>query len=605
MQWLGNETFYTESDDYGNITWPYYTIQYTYTNLLEGGAFTTIFHNDVPLYYFTIHEDSSEIEFNNSIWKKVNLTANNKVLINATDGLKYYLNDELIFNESIDMPTDGKVDFQATTLPSVNNLVVYKDSQIEITKAQYIREYDIDNSVILKKVEELREDIHLLRHEINISDNIGSNLTKDYTELDVLSGVVSTGNYQSQSYIQNSTAEPLSWKNYTMRMDFQPYAQYHTFLLSIDGLMILFHNSNVYLYDKSDFRKIESPVVDGPNQLTLNAQDNNITISVNDVDLFQIKKPINFTNISIYSKKTVMAFGNIILTKKGCSKQNCRRVYVVDSERPITSRRDLKATADPELISTGLEVNPLLGIAAIFQGYYPLNTTNDYYLNDTFIDYDIELDPSLINEDIPSEEYLFDGQNAQVRNMLNYSFSYTFSLLEGAGLLETSFNSPEKIVSLIVSQSDNRSYLFTNTDGLVRRTAQVNINPETRHRIDVVYENGKSNFYIDGRKIFENIAIDLSNGFFSISALNTHFSIMNINLLDRSTKVNVPFSIDADPCRLRKIKEISLDNSYLYLDVDEKATFSKQFLIDEDFDFGKVSVVMPDKEIHFWVINND
>jgi len=597
MKWLGNETLYTESDDYGRIEWPHYSIQYSYTNLMEGGTFTTVFHNESPLYYFTIHEDSSEIEFN-GIRRKANLSASNNILINTTNGLKYYINDQLIFNESIDMPTNGWVDFNSTIIPSVTNLVVYQDSPIQVVSGKYIRDYSIDSSVIMKKLEESNQKISILRHEINISDN------PDYyndSELSILAGLNVSGIFESRAYIQNTTVEALPWANYTLRMDFQPYTQSHNLLVVIDDIKILFSNSDVYLYSGSNISKAKSPVVMGANQLLLNSNDDNIEISVNNQPLFTIKKQIRFENISLYTKKTLMAIGNILVTEKGCNKQSCRRVYSVESERSITQRRDLKATSNPEEISAGLGVNPLLGIAAILSGYTPQNESAPS------LDYDIELNPSVINENIPSEDYVFDGPNAAVNNKGNYSFSYTFSMLEGAGLLETSFHdtSGKKVATLILNQPENSSFLYTNTDQISRSTATLDMDIASRHRIDFVYESGKLDIYINGKKIHGNIQADLSNGFFSISTLNTHFLISDITFFDRSTRERVPFSTNEDPCRLRKIEDISLGKEYLYLNNGENASIAKNFTIKNNFDFGKVSVNMTDKEIHFWVIRND
>ena len=617
MEWLENDSeLYTQSEDYGNIDWPYYSIQYSYSNLLEGGTFTTIFHNNNTQYSFTIDEDASEVEFttNESIRKKVMLKPSNKILINVTGRIKYYINDELIFNKKIDMPANGKFDFKATTLPSLGNLVVYKDSPIEVTQAKYIREYDIDSSIILKRAEELRKDIDLLRIPINIStenstlslflnspqDNFSIN-NPNFNALSILSSINTISTFQSQSYIQNSSEEELSWKNYTLDINFQIFTEPHTFIVSIDDFMILFHNSDIFLIDNSTIQRKTSPVKVGANQLQLNSRDNNIVVSVNDFPLFNVIKPLEFKNISLYAKNTIMAFGNILLIKKGCNSISCRRIYRIESERHITQTREIGATTDPIPVSVELSAIPLLGIADIFKEYNLLNTSS------LLLEYDIEIDPSLINGDIPSEEYVFNGKNAIVTNQGNYSFSFTFNILEGIGLLETSFHDDDgkKIATIILSQPENKTFLFTNLDTILKRTADIDMDPQKRHRLDIVHEAGNSNFYFDGRNIFNNIAIDMSNGFFSISNFNTHIGIMDITLFDRTTRERVPFSINTDPCRLRKIDEILLDKNSLYLDAGEKTTIPNTFTIDGDFDYGLVSAYMPDKEIHFWVTKND
>ena len=613
MEWIENGTeLYTQSDDYGRIDWPYYSIQYQYTNLLEGGTFTTIFHDENEIYSFTIYEGTQEIEFNHSVRKKVELKPSNEILINATDGLRYYLNGEMIFNEKIDLPTTGKVDFSSTTLPSIRNLVVYKDSPVEVTQSKYIREYDIDTAIIQKKLEETRQDIELMSHEINITQedtaltqffsSSQDKFTINKTNInELLSSINTTSQFQSRSYLQNSSAEELSWKNYTINMDFQTFTRAYTFIIGADDFMILFHDADIFFIDDYTIQRIKSPVKVGANQLQLNSENNNLVVSVNDFPIFNAVKPLGFKNVSLYTKNTIMALSNIVLTKKGCNSQSCRRVYRIESEMPITQRRDIEATAEPIPALEVLYGVPMLGVAELFKEYTLLNSSA------SLLNYDIGIDPSLINEDISSEEYVFNGKNAIVANQGNYSFSFNFNVLEGIGLLEASFhnNDGKKIATIILSQPDNRLFLFTNVGSVSKKTAEIDMDPTKSHRLDIVYESGNAAYYFDGRKLIGNIAIDMSNGFFSISNFNTHSEIRDITLFDRNTRSRIPFSINADPCRLRKIKEIVLDKNYLYLDKGEKATIANNFTIDSNFDYGMVSVSMPDKEIHFWVTRND
>ena len=211
---------------------------------------------------------------------------------------------------------------------------------------------------------------------------------------ELLSSINTTSQFQSRSYLQNSSAEELSWKNYTINMDFQTFTRAYTFIIGADDFMILFHDADIFFIDDYTIQRIKSPVKVGANQLQLNSENNNLVVSVNDFPIFNAVKPLGFKNVSLYTKNTIMALSNIVLTKKGCNSQSCRRVYRIESEMPITQRRDIEATAEPIPALEVLYGVPMLGVAELFKEYTLLNSSA------SLLNYDIGIDPSLINEDI-------------------------------------------------------------------------------------------------------------------------------------------------------------------------------------------------------------
>ncbi len=654
---LGNSGFiYSESDNYGMIGWENYNIQYKYRNALNTGSFTTIFHDENNTKYsFTIYDDASEVEFayrdNGSIKRQrkriSNLKSENDVFINVSDGIKYYINEELIFSKNLDDITNGKIDFRMdSTYILINGLIAYRDSPIEVTHPEYIRDYNINSNLISKKITELRkkseEDVHLLRTETDLNAvceseacnelklylnnpqntySFGTGLEGDGKLLISLIEPDENQNFPSQAYLQNSTASELFWTDFTLKLDFQTFVQPHTFLIILDkNFMILFHCSDVYFIindnGMTEMHRRASPVKVGVNELFLESKNTNIIVKINRMPIFNFKGNMHFKDISLYTKKSFISFGDIILTSReeNCNSLaasiKCRQVYRIQSLRDVSQGSSMQVVSGPAKFSDEFWAIPFLGVYTLFENAADENSINDSLMRS--LDYDIEVDPSLINEDIPSEKYLFDGRDAVLKGMQNYSFSFDFNALEGIGLLEASFHNidGEKTAIFIFNQAGNEAYLFTNFNGEWLKDT-VNVGKSDAHKLDIIYEDNRINYYFDWKKIFELGEVNMSNGFFSISTFNSHFDIKGMSLYDRSTKRRVPFLINADPCRLRKIKEILLDKNSLFLADGEMETINRSFNIEDDFDYGMLSVFLMQQEkestseIHFWVVSDE
>ena len=655
-------TIYSDSDDYGKIDWTHYTIEYSYENLLGGGSFTTFFYDkDNIKYSFRVIDDTSEVEFRytqnysvKSEKNKINLDKqSHEVLINVSNNtLNYYIDRQLIFNKSLENITNGKMGFRMDdSYVLIGRLITYKDTPIQVTSSKYIREYDIDNSLIIQKIEDYRkvseENYYLIRNSTNLSIecknseceglksylnnpksiNFKINYSTNETEILSLSAPSRVTSLPSYSILQNTSTPELLWLNYTIKIYFQIFVRPHAFLVSFDrDFMILFQNQYIYFVLKSEngtsiYRR-RSFVEIGVNELLLESKNNNILVYINKIPIFSIKKEINMKEISLYTKNTFMVFDDIIVTNKdskcrfGSISKDCKRIYRVESERRVSSSDQFRVVTEPIRLSAGLALAPFLGVSSIFENQ-PQNTTFNKSTAaqsiTQLIDYEIEIDPSLINENIPSEKYVFDGRNARLFNQTNYSFSFNFHLLDGVRLIETSFydNDKTEISKFVVYQPSNEVYLFTNYKGaVVKSTAIVNISSYAGHKFEMQFESNQTKYYIGDRKIFDVEGIDASNGFFSISTYNTYADINEIRIYDRNLRRYIPYTINKDPCKLRKIDEMQLLKGSLYLDNNENKTIETSFSIDKDFDYGMVSAILKqegrnESEIHFWVVRGD
>lgn len=658
-----NPPIYSKSDDYGRIDLPYYTVDYSIENIFETGSFTTIFHDsDRIKYYFTIYSDTDEVKFvyfegnttKSEIKKVENLKPNNRILINATDSLRYYIDNKLIFDKKIPDITNGKFDFRIDNgIIMLNRLVIYKDSPLEVTKSGYVRQYDIDNSLIIPKIEEYRksyeEYIPMVSYIANFTKECeneecdkfksflnnpqdaysiefeeGINETDIISLIDVKDTIVTTDNL----ILPNTTINKLFWENFTLRMDFQLFVKQHTFLLNFDGrFMVLFHNANIYFINK-EFDRIRvyrrrSTVELGVNEIAFESKGYNTIVYINNLPIFNIQKELNMERVTIHTKNTFVIFSDIFISNKddSCKETEavCKRIFNVPSQRQISQRREVIAIANPLRLSVAIGAAPIIGAAELlkqddFKQLLKNESQNASLLDiSELIDYGIDIEPLTANSNIPSEKYIFDGANARLANLSNYTFSFDFYLLEGAGLIETSFynNDGTKSLTFIANEPKEEIYILTHNKGsLIKDTISFNISIKEQYRFSLEFESGKVKYMVNRRNVFESDGIDLSNGFFSITTYNTYADLIDITFYDRNTKMRIPFVINKDPCSLKKIYEINLENGHLYLDNKENKTIFKSFSINKDFDYGLVSVTLHqenrnESEIHFWVVKND
>ncbi len=655
---------YSEIDDYGTIDWPNYNVEYIYKNVFSQGSFTTSFYfGNETKYSFTVLEDPSEVHLSYLAGKtiiqkkkKVQLNPENKVKINASGTLKYYLNGILIFDETIPNMTNGRLGFRSDdTYVLIGQLTAYKDSPLEVTQSRYIRDFDIDNRLVLDKLRSLevesKEDTYLIRKTVNFSSacnigscselksflnspenkvslNLGDNIddpTYLLTLLDIQSRL-----FPDNSIAQNLSNAPIYWPNYTFRMNFQTFVKPHSFLISFDNnFMILFHNSNIFfinnLYGDAKIDRRASPVEIGVNELSLNTKEDNIVVYVNRFPMYNIKKELSFGDISIHSLNTFAIFDDISLSNKnkGCSltpnSKDCVRRYRLPAERQIASVRQAPVVAQAIAVPFVLGITPFLGAQDI-TNFTSLNGGEG--ANQTGLDssqliqqleYEIEVDPSLINSNIPSEKYTFNGRNARLSNEYNYSFAFNFAILEGSGLIGASFhdNHDTELMKLILYREKNQAYLFRNSGGsILKDEFYANLSEQSMHKLEIIFDSNTTKYKLDKEQVFEFNGVDMSNGYFSISTYNTYADVTGIEFIDKTIGRTTQFTVNTDPCRLRKIDETQIDKGSLFLDNNENSSISKKFTVNKDFDYGLVSVNLHQAsqnatEIHFWLVNND
>ncbi len=654
-------TIYSESDDYGRIDWDSYVIEYSYENLLGGGAFTAFFYdNETVKYSFKIIYETSEAEFTyyedgaaKQEKRKIDLNKQgHNAVINASGSLlRYAMDGQPLFNKSLGNLTRGKIGFRMDdAFILLGRLIAYKDTPIQVTGSKYIREYDIDNSLIISKTEEYREASEekytLYRNQVNTTDeckyhgcedlksflnnpqspyyNTTSKLNETITlSLLELNRATTLPNY---SITQNVSTSELFWPNYTTRIYFQTFIKPHSFIISFDkSFMIIFQNQNMYFASKNEnkwtIHKRRSYVEIGVNELLLESKGGSIQIYINQIPIFNIRKEINFNYVSLYTKNTFVVFDDIIITNKdgkcrfNSISKDCKRAYLIESERRISSSGQFRIVTEPIKFSAGIALAPFIGVAGIFEAGSKNTTSNQSSSTSItqLIDFEIEINQSLMNANIPSEKYVFDGRSARLLNQTNYTFAFSFHLLEGVRMLESSFfdNSNTEIFKFVIYQPSSEVYLFANYQGsVVKSTTTFNVSRYEGHKLEIIFESNKTAYHIDNKKIFESDGIDLSNGFFSISTYNTYADITDIRVYDQNLRRIIPYTINSDPCKLRKIDEVPLVKGPLYLDDNENKTITSGFSISKDFDYGMVSVALKqenrnESEIHFWVVRSD
>ena len=99
---------------------------------------------------------------------------------------------------------------------------------------------------------------------------------------------------------------------------------------------------------------------------------------------------------------------------------------------------------------------------------------------------------------------------------------------------------------------------------------------------------------------FDLSDVDFTEGQFVIETRNTYAHFRRVSARDNKGEVKM-YTIDEDPCQLKKIGEQIIDKNKITLNPDEKSTILGNFIIPKMFDYGKVTVTVDDQEIHFWV----
>ena len=673
------KAFITESSDYADIDWPYYTITYRFKEVLQSGNFSTYFHDNGTLKYaFVIYPGDPSIEAvyksNGSIvseWKSLNLTplkADNSVEIRYNETMSYYLNGEIVFNFTPDNATIGRPDFKAEdNIVVLGSLLMYKETPVEITEAGDIREYSINNKIILGIIENLSQevntDVPLFRQEQyyyfecpnDECDSLKAYLDGNYdvykfnnhfgnaSEENILGMLTPLEEQVYQSYYlsSNGTAKELDWENFTLRLSWQTFSRQKTFLLSLkNNLSILIRGTDIYVITNNETESVAYKVSNeleesAPNELMIESWGGKLVFYMNKRPFHRINWKLSVGDFEMKVSNSFVIFSDIVVfnDQPGCKRisidQACRIVYRQSTGRQLVQARPIRAVTTPVEISAELTMALFLAVGEFFQD--EAATSREYAGggNETgivgtlpyqqpgltiadLLDYEIDIDASLINENIPSEKFVFAGPTAQVSNFENYSFSYSFYLLEGLGLLDTSFFQDDRLLlSVIISKQAKEAYLFRNLYGtLTKDTASLNLTWNDRNNFDFVKEMNETTIYINRIPLFAFSEPNVSKGYFGISSYNTYVELTGINLFNKERQRRIQFNIDKDPCSLKKVGEVQMTKDSLYLGGGEAQSYHSTFRPEGDFDYGKATFTTTNEqgnqtEIHFWVIRHD
>jgi len=702
--------FMSQTDDYNWIDWPNYNLEYVLTDAMDAGNFTTIFHDKGKIKYtITMSKPNGEVmlSYLNGTdlikrTERVLLSSNNDVHIIYKGTLQYYLNRELVFNESVPDATAGKFDFRFDNDYFIlNRLLLYKDHAIEVTSPQYVKEFDIDNSLIFERIKNLSlaSSFDILYNSENVNYPYTCNDSSCREVIDYISGpgssfgltvldywpaandviaMADTGentfNIPSVFITQNTTPEALGWKNFTIRLSYQLFVRKHAIIYNFDDqVYLLLHDSNMYFFvkrgdaanpvTKAYWRRNPSSV--GVNELSVESKNGNMIFYVNRRPLINFETDIPMQKVSIATKDSFNVFSDLVMSKNSpecrrlVASSECRRIFRTASERRLVAPSSTSAVSQAVVISSDLKASPYLQILGAFAlgtsimegdagnlgladeasglnqtlngtSALPLNATDsnfsmpaqdaagslDRQQLDTsntleILSYDINVNTSIINEDIASEKFVFNGPTAVLKNATNYTFSLNFNPLEGLGLLEISFyNENGLLTNFIIYQPEKTAYLFRNYQGtILQDKVFANVTWNNTYNFKIDHKANKTVYSLNYKKILEFDDFDVSNGFFAMATYYTYYELRDLKLDISDLNRVVPFKIDRDPCALKKTEEIIMGQNSLYLSPGENTTVFNSFEINQDFDYGLATVTLrPEQknetEIHFWVIKN-
>lgn len=232
------------------------------------------------------------------------------------------------------------------------------------------------------------------------------------------------------------------------------------------------------------------------------------------------------------------------------------------------------------------------------------NVTQDYtrFMSQQFIYDIIGENTSSYNPLIPDEHYTFDGPNARLTNWVNHQFRFKYLALDGAKMVGFRFFPDEgNPIVFVLSELKQKAYLHNGKELLEKN---IKIGEEKSHIVVADYDQGTLTVKIDyGIPVFTIENINMSDGYYTVDTYNTYSELSELYMVDNVENSRIDLIIDDDPCELRLIGKHILENKTVNVMPGEQHTFKQNFYIEQDFDFGKVTVTVPNlnRSIYYWM----
>jgi len=153
--------------------------------------------------------------------------------------------------------------------------------------------------------------------------------------------------------------------------------------------------------------------------------------------------------------------------------------------------------------------------------------------------------------------------------------------------------------SLTIAEKMNKTFFkYHDTNKEVEK--DVKITPDRWHNVKLDFKEDNVEISFDNKLLAKLMFVDLSNGQFVLETKNTYAHFRGVNIQNKQGEQK-KYNIEQDPCQIKSIGEQIISQRQLSLDADEKTTIDETFRINKLFDYAKISTIVENQEIHFWV----
>lgn len=630
--------------------------QYTMTLLLPPpigkGKLAIKFSNSTDLKYSIIIDNKENKMYFNDILVSENLDfnhLNNWLNIKVTDiKITISLNDDILLDSGFFRGTNGFLSFESVDAYfRLQFFTVYQYSHIEIPDRGNIIEYAIEDQFLTRKIIDIQQSrqkiVRLSRTWLTYNETIDCDIEPFYcryfdipndisfnlkdTNISRFSEkipVVDAG--YNIKYISKMSS--INWSNFTISFAHRTLSQGSKGHLILDfsekwGIMITRNNSYFIERENNSIRidEIRNPrKFNSSNDIiNISIEEGFISLFINEKNIFSKKAPLDYTNgyFTIYEKNEYFSLDPINIKKIdpicqdpdyfGFCEVSLLTVYrqqVASFDNPdytIEYEPNIKSVASS--LFAPLINNTIMNIS-LKSNNVSNNTINDL-IKPIFNEFKFDID----NEFIPNERIIFD-KSLQFKNSSSSSLDYSYYNIDGAGIMGLGVLDKygQELISMHVIPNKNEVYIYNLQDGKQKNWTIKKIFETTEHSLRIVNDEN-THFYIDNSLVFNIKDTHIFSGTFFIESLNTYSYFGDVHYQNSGIKRTL--FLKQDPCEF-KLTYQSIKNENIILNPEESKIFTENLVINQDFDFGKVSVTIlggqsnnDTQEIHYWFKRKD
>lgn len=212
---------------------------------------------------------------------------------------------------------------------------------------------------------------------------------------------------------------------------------------------------------------------------------------------------------------------------------------------------------------------------------------------------------------IPAQTYTYNGPLTTIINITNVTFTTNYLALEGPGAVVIAYHTLQGMPAVTITSypSRNQTVIIYEHDGVYEnKTVEKRIEGFTPLALKI---GEKTITVSQNRTTIASLRnINVRDGYFSLSTIDLHAELSGTALIYSDvSRRDLPTG--TDPCQLREVYQTALRDVRFAMAPGANHTFTDNFTLTSDFDYGKVSIALEGSsntteplEIHAWLVRD-